>query len=364
MKIVYFNGNLRPYKDPAIEIMQKMGHEVIFHDISQDEAEKNRWHIRHFQMYEQLLDKAADADYLYFSCPIGCPEVFLAELKVRPNFKAKIVSVMMFRGINRSLARAQVLKELLDHPNFAKMIFGTMILDNFKWPENLIKVGFDTSKTMLVNEPFNEDPSLFNSISKADAKKAFGFDENDFVLLYSGSWSRIRGADLFVDCIKHLDKDIKVLIHKNIPPNPDKVNIDPTLRLGVIEEAKTYPNVKVVEEWTLEGEMYRYYKAADIVACSHRRLYEYSQSGIPNMAAMAKVPIVAPDFYYFSELINRYDIGMKYIPEDPVDMARVINMTKIYYNMIIGNARFEESLKNYQSIADIHPYRVLESLGI
>lgn len=359
MKIIYCNGNFDNIKDPAILKLKNAGHEVIFYDLANDQKRKNLWYIRHFQMYEEILDLATNVDILYFSCPIGCPEVLIYDLKTRSNFKAKIVSNMMFREVNRSLSRAMAIRDLIDMPQFGMMVFGSMIIDNLKFPENLERVGIDTDKIMLMNEPFNEDPELFKKITRKEARDRFKIKEEELVLLNSGSWNYIKGADIFVEALKYIPSWIKVLLHKN-----RSTHTDPTLKEGLIKEAKKiHSNIIIIEEWIEKGEMPYLYIASDVVVCPHRKLYEYSMSGIPNMAALAKKPIVAPDFYFFNEIIKRFKVGITYFPENPLDMALSIAHCFNNYDEIIKEAKFEESLTDYVDITDT-PLKVLEKLKI
>jgi glycosyltransferase involved in cell wall biosynthesis len=363
MNVVYCNGdmfdNVRA-QDPTIQRLKDAGHEVIYYDIAKDERTKNLWFIRHFQMYEEILDLANDADFLYFSCPIGYPEAFLYELKARPNFKAKIACNMMLREVNRSYARALALKDLIDMPQFGMMVFGSMLMD-IKLPSNMEKAGIDKNKIMLINEPFNEKPELFQKITKEEARKKFNIEKDEMVLLNSGAWTYAKGADLFVEVLKYIPENIKVLFHKNSAVNGPS---DPTIPKGLVEEAKkNHKNMIVIEEWMDKGQMPYFYIASDIILCPHRKLYEYSVSGVPNMAGLSKKPIVAPNFYFFSEIIKRFQIGVSYIPEDIKDMARAINFCFDNYDEIIRNAKFKESLKDYGNVYG-GPINAMKKMGL
>jgi len=357
MKIIYCNGDMDNGKDEAQDKLRAAGHEVIYYNITENERRENLWTIRHFQMYEEILDMAENADVLYFTCPINCPEVFLYNLKTRPNFKAKVISSMMFREVNRSLARAMSIKDLIDMPQFGLMVFSSMLPDSPKLPTNLEKVGIDRNKIMLISEPYNEDPQLFKEITRKVARNIFNIKQDEKVLLNSGSWNYIRGADLFAEAVKYIDPDIKILLHKN-----RSTHTDPTLHEGLIEKAKkNHPNTIVIEAWIPRGQMAYFYIASDVVLCSHRKLYEYSVSGIPNMAALAKKPIVAPDFYYFNEIVNRFKTGILYEPENIEDMVKAIHHCFVNYEYMVERAEFEKSLANYIEATD-RPLEILKRL--
>ena len=362
MKIVYCGRKpTQGEYDPTIDKIKSFGHEAIFYDFSANENEKNRWLLRHFQMYENVLNYVEEigADLLYFNDPISCPELMISELKVRPNLKTKITSIQQFREVGRSEARANAIKELLEMPQIAKIFIISPIADNVKFPEKFERTNPDKSKIQIFSEPLNEDLEIFKKLDKEKCRKDYLFKKDDFVVLYSGSWTYVKGVDIFIEALKYIDKDIKVFIHKN-----EEGNSDPTLKnTKLLEEARNnHPNIFIYQGRIKSGEMAQIYMAADLVVCPHRKMYEYSTSGMPNMAAMAKIPIVAPDFYFFSEIVNRYSLGLTFKPEDPIDLARAINESRKNYDSIIKNCKFEESIKHYGSANDMVE-KILRSIG-
>jgi glycosyltransferase involved in cell wall biosynthesis len=365
MKIVFFNGEEVTDEHLAIQKLKKAGHEVFLYSLDKIPSNRRKLiEIRHFQMYEHILDYAQEvnADVLYFACPISCPELMIYELRARPDFKPKITFMGQLRELNRSMARSLCLKELVDLPQISRVTFSTLIQEDIKLPDNLIKVGgLNKEKTNYISEYYNVNPELFDSVTRKEARDYFGIKDNEFVLLNSGSWSYIKGTDIFIEAIKHINKDITIFIHKNtsgrIGEDPNFLNSQKLFESTI----KTYKNIISIERRSTHEEMVMLYKCSDLVLCSHRRLYEYSVSGVPGMAALAEVPIVAPDFYYFNELIDRYKIGVKYIPEDPLDMARAINYAKENIDEINRKAKYKESIKNYYDPYDA-PFKVIPNI--
>jgi glycosyltransferase involved in cell wall biosynthesis len=310
-------------------------------------------------MYERILNlcEKENVNLLYFSCPIGCPEVFIYEMKARPNFPAKVISIFQFREMKRSFTRSLVMKDLIELPQVARIGISTMIVDNIILPETMRRAGITKDKIVFLNEPFNEPPEAFNSLTKSNCRNKLKIDPDEFVVLFSGSWNYIKGADIFVEALKYIDKDFRILIHKN-----REIETDPTLKTGLIDKAlKEHPKIIIIEKWIPRGEMAPLYVASDVVACAHRRLYEYSLSGITGMASEAKRPVVVPDFYFFNEIVKRYKTGVTYIPEDPLDLALAINYTKNNYNNIMKEAKFEESIKDYFEITNT-PLKIIGTI--
>lgn len=362
MKVVYCGRKpTQGEYDPTIDKLKSFGQEAIFYDFSANENEKNRWLLRHFQMYENVLNYVEEigADLLYFNDPISCPELMISELEVRPNLKTRITSIQQFREVNRSDARAHTIKKLLDLPQIAKIFIISPIVDNVKFPEKFERTKPDKTKIQIISEPLNENLEIFKKLDREECRKKLLFEKDDFVVLYSGSWTYVKGVDIFIEALKYIDKDIKVFIHKN-----EEGNSDPTLKnTNLLEEAReNHPNIFAYQGRIKEGEMAQIYMTADLVVCPHRKMYEYSTSGMPNMAAMAKVPLVVPDFYFFNEIVNRYKLGLTFEPENPIDMARAINESRKNYSSIIKNCKFEESINRYGLASDIAE-KILKSIG-
>lgn len=360
MKILYTNGGATPIKDLAIDKIKKLGHDIVFYNPFSDREEAFRWNTKHFQMYQKILEEAekGNFDILYFSTSVSMPEYLFFELKVRPNFKPKIIFHLMLRGLNRSLARSAALKLLIDMPQVQRVVANTMIVDGIQFPDNMTKIGTNFNKIKLISESFNsesEDLNYFN-INEEKCRKLFKIKQDDFAILLSGTWVYTKGVDIFIEMLKYLQKDIKVIIHRH------KYGFDSTLDSQLIEKANHYhPNVTIIDKWLDNKEYPMLFRAVDLVVCAHRKSYEYGESGIPGVACKAKKLIVVPDFYFFNEIIRRHKVGVVYAPENPVEMAKAIHYSLGNYNELWTNAKFEAVTKNYGEISDI-PVKALENL--
>lgn len=347
MKIIHFctaplelHGNFNSAS--IIGRLVSLGNEVIYYNFWNDKQEVNKITTRHFQMYEGVLNFAESekVDLVLFEDNLASPEFLYFTLKARPTLKAKIVFFITFREVNRSIARAIALKELLNLPQIHRVLGTTMISKNFIFPENMIKVGTNLEKIKLVNEPFDEDLKTFN-ISKEEARKKFKLRKNDFVALCSGRFNYPKGSDVLANAIKYIDEDIKIFIHYL----PEKYWKD--LDKESLKKIKQYKNVILLEKYFEEGTIAPLFVASDICICPHRRFYEYSQSGIPGMAFSASRPIIAPNFYYFNEIVNRNNVGVLYKPEDPKSLAEGINLFRKIYTIIMEIANFKCAISDY-----------------
>src|SRR5271157_4159133 len=205
MKILYTNG-APELPDPAIEKLESMGHTIFYYDKMIDSRIRNLIEIRHFQMYENILDLAEkkDVDIIYFGAPIGVPEYLLSELKVRPKLKAKIIAHSLFREINRSLARSKTLAELVNMKQFGKLVITSFFIKDKIFHKNFIESKFNMKKIMLFENPLLERGTGYD-ISKEEARKIFNIGEKEFVCLLFGSWKYIKGVDIFVEALQYLN---------------------------------------------------------------------------------------------------------------------------------------------------------------
>jgi len=347
MKILYTNGTLSNSKDPALKQIEALGHTVLYYDSFVSEKNKRLLISRHFQMYEDLFDTAEreDVDLIYSACAIGVPEYFLSELKVRDKLRAKIIAHASFREINRSLARTKVMSELLSMPQFAKMAFTSYFVKDKMFPLNYFKYNFPNEKVIYLEEPFGmgDDVKDFQTTTTEEARKSLNIKSSEFTCSFFGSWKYSKGADIFVEALKHIQKDILVILHKT-DYNYEK---DPDLAADLINKAvDNHSKILILNDYLSQKDFARLCFASDVIVSAHRKLYEYSFTGIPVNVAMAKKIFVAPDFFPFNEIVNRYKMGLTYYPEDPVELGNAVNSARIIYDNLLNNAEWDKALKD------------------
>jgi len=351
MKILFYTGSMEP--DAAIYKLRERGYEVIQYDAGVDKDEI--WHSQNktFQMYERLFNKAEelDVDYLYFVPNIIIP-YFYYELKSRPTpfFKPKIIFQLAVRGFDRSYPRCLALKDLVNLPQVEKVMVLSMMGKDGKLPHDLVRTGINMNKIVFIPEPFcneTEDMSVFSRKTKEEAREFFGLDKDAFVATFTGTWNMIKGPDIFVDALKYIDENITILIHRHL------WGIDSALSADLIDKAFQYHKKTILVEKRLSREEYPLViMASNAVVCSHRKSYAYTGSGIPELCFFAKTPIIAPDFYAFNALVNKYKIGVLYEAENSQSLGQAINYTKENYNEIMKVARFDDAKEGIKSWTD------------
>jgi colanic acid biosynthesis glycosyl transferase WcaI len=187
--------------------------------------------------------------------------------------------------------------------------------------------------------PNGADTSLFKPVSdKASLRVKYGFEKDDFILVYSGYIGKYYRLDI---CIKALAKFLET--------NPSK-----KVKLMLIGEGEDLEKVfelskmlKVEKNAIYMGVKYDKRELAELIALSDvglipydenplwrnalpAKFFEYSSCGIPTIATIQSQSILA-------ELIDREKIGIHVEPEDVEELANAINL-------LSSNKRFLENV--------------------
>jgi glycosyltransferase involved in cell wall biosynthesis len=327
----YFNGKI-------IKEFIRLGHEVEIYRFS--ERERNLVASRHFQMYEELMDKANDTKYdlLFHNNFIIVPEYFLSELKSRPYFKPKIVFFFQFREINKSIARTKIFKELVSRSEVKYAVAIPMFIKNLIFPKNfqqefcVLEADKDLfkKKIRIINNDYTEPLDSFRTFKNLSPHKPF-------TIGFFGRWTEVKGVDYLLESLKYLEKDIRLLVNM---PNKNWF-------WATSAEREKFKRVKIDRNYYTIGKLYKFLEKIDLIICPHKKSYEYGDSALPAVAFCAKKPIIAPDFYFFNEIVKRDKVGILFEPENPVSLAMAINYAKHKYNEIVASANFSSSLKDY-----------------
>jgi glycosyltransferase involved in cell wall biosynthesis len=353
MRIIYDLESSAPtFENESITKLKEAGHEVFFYDAYLTNASKYNYQTKHFQMYQRLFDYAekVQADVILLMAGAQVPEYLIYELKSRPKFNIKIILTMIFRGLDRSLARALAVRELTDMPQIIMVPVAGLISENVIYPENLETVGFDFRKLYMFHEPLDQERIDRNSfdMTTPEAREYFGLPIKGTMIMHGGNFNYIKGSDIFAETVKYLDPNIIVLIHR-IQKSGDPDFDNKYFNLAM----KNHQNTVVVDKFLDAKDYARINCAPDITVFPHRRVYSYGESGIPGPVAFARKLMVAPNIYYFNEIIRRHKFGMVYEPENPEAMANAIHYVIENYCNIMARADFEGYAKNFMPVADI-----------
>jgi len=320
---------------------EELGHTVIQYIGS--ERENFLLSNRHFQVYEDILSFAekVDADILFMSTVI-CPEHLLAELKVRKEYKPEIFFLSTFREPARSLARATVFKDLIDNEFIKKALFVSNLGARAVLPSYWKEAGIDEEKTLLIGEPiiseiYDDEPTpLIEDLDLPKDKK---------IGLFFGRDDPSKGLDDLCKTLDLINEDIHILI---VTHGSDYTE-DRAFNMERENTSVVYRNIK-------DSEIVGVFSKVDFVILPYKKSYKFGGSGILNIAVDFNKPIIVPNLYPFSNIIDWYQLGLTFESEDYMDLAKTIDLIAEFHDNIKKGANFtgyKNILSTYDEVADL-----------
>lgn len=298
--------------------------------------------VKDSRIYANVLDYCTSnrIDHLFFP-RLLFPEYLLSELKVRTSLSIRIsFATFGMHDMFRSAARANCYAELLAMPQVHRMVIHTIAGKTAKLPPNASRyiAGPAGAKIILGFDPIYE--SAQDYAHSAHAKRDYGFADEDFVVLFFGSMFYGKGPDILYSAIDQTSNRVKYLIASD----PTTLNFDFSAAL-----LQTHARVTFIDRFIQHEELGGLFGASDIVALPYRKTYEFNTSGVLVQAAMARKPVVGPQFYPFSEVIERWSLGVLFQAEDASSLAASIEYAAAGYAELVRQAEFDAYVREVQS---------------
>jgi len=335
MRMLYYNdGNLQVVKRENNLILngfKENGVDIELYELNDKDWYRNK--SKHFQVYENFLDYADKTKPdIAFIRGLSFPEHLLPELQARPDFHSRVSFMFYFRESARSMARAITMKSLLEMPQVKKGFISSMVGKYQDVPNNWKKVNPDKNKYIIVPEVLHETPKDFKA-DKIKARRYFGLPEDKFVCLFFGAINYSKGLDILLDAMEYLDDDFELMVQSFTTD----FNYDFDIYRLLGKDKITFNNSFIDDESV--GSLF---SACDLVVLPYRNEYSYSSSWVGRLSALAKKPIVVPNFSPFNIFINKFKTGETFESESPRALADSINRIKLNYGDIMKNALFEQ----------------------
>ena len=195
-------------------------------------------------------------------------------------------------------------------------------------------------KKFNMNKPFRLSPHpLYDTygdpVSKSEARKLLGLDENRHLVLFFGIVRDYKGLDLLLKAfdryaVRQFSMDLMVV-------GEFYTEVEPYLSL--IKEKSLEKQVRIVNEYVPDSEVYKYFCAADLVVQPYKHA---TQSGVTQIAYHFNKPMVVTNVGGLPELIPHGVVGFVVDPE-PVQIADAIATYFI-------QAREEEFSENMKAV--------------
>ncbi|KKS72064.1 MAG: Glycosyltransferase [Candidatus Magasanikbacteria bacterium GW2011_GWE2_42_7] len=141
-------------------------------------------------------------------------------------------------------------------------------------------------------------------------KKDFGFDENDFVLLFFGYIRKYKGLDILLNAMPGLIKKIPNIKFLVVGESYEEFSFYE----NIVSELNLTNHVKMENRFVANEEVTKYYSVSDLVVLPYRSA---TQSGILNVAYGFLKPVLVTDVGGLAEFVDDNETGIVVDPESP-----------------------------------------------
>ena len=230
--------------------------------------------------------------------------------------------------------------------------------------KQLVEYGVEETKIVVVphgTKIMDENP--------VEAKKIFGFSENDKVILSFGFIRKFKKERMLIEALpKILDKEpnTHLLLVGSIHPYSSTNDVEELkLRKDLVNNLRLGQHVKFIEKYVSEDEIEKIFGAADIIVCLHDQKF-LEVSGSLHLGIGAGKPIVATR-------IPRFEEVEKISPETTFNVEEENKMIDIILRLLTDKKfkdNVAEKIKKYaketswENIAKKHLKIYREALGL
>jgi glycosyltransferase involved in cell wall biosynthesis len=180
---------------------------------------------------------------------------------------------------------------------------------------------FDVSASKISVIPFGINNAVPNtSLSPDEARRRLGIAEKDRTILFFGNIAPYKGLEYLVEAFRLVmagGGEYRLIIAGN-PKNCE--SYWSVIRDSLDHHANRDRILQKIE-FVPDVETEVYFKAADVVVLPYRHIF---QSGVLSLGYSFGLPVIASDVGAMREDIIEGKTGFVCRPEDPADLARVI----------------------------------------
>ena len=337
-------GNFSILINEVSRLLEAAGCKVLFFDGD----EKDVWmrNFNHYQIYESFLDfcDKKSVDMALFMEELISASALLSELKVRHEFEPKIVFHSNLREPNRSLARANTFRELLEMKQVRKGFFYSLIGDYAVPPDNFIKVSPNRTKYQFIGEPnvTSQYKEQIEEVADRDNRLALRLPKDKKIGLFFGRNVPTKGLNLLIESLDLLQEDVHIFIVTHDLPGQTDNNVE--------QITKDKENVTLIHDLVPEEMVSKIFSASDFLILPYKEQYEYGGSGIIKIAVAAQMPVVVSNVYPFNKAVELFEIGEVFGTGDRSYLARAINFVANNKEKIKMKSKFGE----FEKVFSLH----------
>jgi glycosyltransferase involved in cell wall biosynthesis len=242
--------------------------------------------------------------------------------------------VFGLREILETQLRLSVFNKILSNASVKSVLLH--IISN-EVPENLSEKFTSFNKIFTCGDPIYDDRSVFLPNNNTKKRRPV------IKYLYFGNFFFGKGVDLFIEAILEANKSNIKNLEFTIAGDLKSVNFNLDYQLHNL------PNVKFYNHFLSEIEVANLLSDTDYVVLPYRKSYELDTSGVFVQAALMNKLIIAPSFYPFGDVLQKYNIGLSFESENVFSLSRTIVESSLAYEELLINAKFEDFINSINS---------------
>lgn len=330
------NNEVHLYLSKPLKTMKMVNAEVVI-----DSKLNYYCKAKDYRIYKDVLDycELIKADSLFIA-RLHQPEILLSELKSRSSKLAITSSIFGLQDVFNSRARMNTYLELFKEPSFQHLLLFSLIGKDIKMPDEF----YGIKKITKLFDPTYENPDFYKT-PQNKARVKLGLNQDVFYLLYFGSMYYGKGIDILYSASKLInDKNIKIIIASN----PKTINFEFSDKV-----LQNKNNIIYQSGHMSEKNMGYIFAAANAIILPYRKTYENGTSGVFVQAALAKKPVICPNFYPFKDVCKKYKMGLIFKVENPESLAKSIIKVKNHKNKFLDQTPFLNYLSQIQRWDDV-----------
>ena len=181
--------------------------------------------------------------------------------------------------------------------------------------------GFGTDGRRVTIIPFGINNSVPNTrLNPAEARKRLGIRDGEKTILFFGRIKPYKGLEYLIAALREIfarHKDYRLIIVGR-PFNCE--GYWTAIRESIREDVEE-GRVLLREDFIPDEETEVYFKAADVLVLPYRDIY---QSGVLFLGYSFGLPVLAADVGSLKDEIVEGKTGFVFRPEDPLDLARIL----------------------------------------
>lgn len=217
--------------------------------------------------------------------------------------------------------------------------------------------GFGVRSERITVIPFGINNSVqLTSLSSREAKERLSVQENQKTILFFGRIKQYKGLEHLIAAFQRLVRlhdDYQLIIAGRLDEGCEKYweSIQREIR-EYVQAGRIIQKIEFIPDREIEV----YFKAADVLVLPYTEVF---QSGVMFLGYSFGLPVVAADVGSLKEEIAEGMTGFAFAPEDPIDLARVIE-TYFASDLFVELEKRRREIRDF--VAERHSWEVVSKV--